>query len=223
MSVKSIVRHLVRNYNPISFTVLRKMRREIRNISVSLLCPDCMGGILFHDLGMQFRSPTVNLMLNQRDFVKFVLRVDHYLEQEFHFFKHPIHNCPCAVLDDITVHFTHYSDPDQAVQKWRERAERLDRNNLFVVLLERDGLTREDILALRDLPVRGLLVFTRKDYPDIPYALKCPILDENGEVGNLLAISPWDGLRGYERYFDFVKWFNESNGENGFDITPYRK
>lgn len=223
MSVKSIVRHLVRNYNPISFTVLRKMRREIRNTSVSLLCPDCMGGILFHDLGMQFRSPTVNLMLDQRDFVKFVLRMDHYLEQEFHFFKHPIHNCPCAALDDITVHFTHYSDPDQAVQKWRERAERLDRNNLFVVLLERDGLTREDILALRDLPVRGLLVFTRKEYPDIPYALKCPILDENGEVGNLLAISPWDGLRGYERYFDFVKWFNESNGENGFDIAPYRK
>lgn len=223
MSFKSIARHMIRNYNPISFVTLRKMRRQIRNTSVSLLCPNCMGGLLFHDLGMQFRSPTVNLMMDQRDFVKFVLHMDYYLEQEFAFFKHPIHDCPCATLSDITVHFTHYPNPEQAVQKWRERAKRLDRNNLFVVLLERDGLTREELLALGELRVRGLLVFTVKEYPDIPYALRCPIIDENGEVGNLLTISPRDGLRGYERYFDFVKWFNESHGENGFDITPYRK
>lgn len=223
MDIKGKLKHLVRNYNPISFVTLRRMRRQIGSTPVSLLCPNCMGGLLFHDLGMQFRSPTVNLMMDQRDFVKFVLHMEHYLEQEFSFFKHPIHDCPCAKLGDITVHFTHYPDPEQAVQKWRERAKRLDRNNMFVVLQERNGLTKEEILSLKDLPVRGLLVFTSKAYPDIPYALRCPIIDENGEVGNLLAISPWDGLRGYERYFDFVKWFNESHGENGFDITPYRK
>ena len=223
MDIKAKLKYMIRNYNPIASANLRRMRREIRNTTVSLLCPNCMGGLLLHDLGMQFRSPTVNLMMEQRDFVKFVLHMEQYLEQDFAFFKHPALTCPCAKLGDITVHFTHYQDPEQAARKWHERAKRLDRDNTFVVLAECDGLTKEDILSLKDLPVRGLLVFTSKDYPDIPYALRCPIIKKDGEVGNLLTISPWDGLRGYERYFDFVKWFNEANRENGFDITPYKK
>lgn len=223
MELWDFLKRVIRTCCPVSFFLLRSMRRRLRNTSASLLCPNCMGGMLFHDLGIPFRSPTVNLMMRQPDFVKFVRDLDDYLAREPVFFTDPDASCPCASLGDITIWFTHYEDAEQAARKWKERSERLDRSNLFVVLQERDGLTREEILSLRNLPVRGLLVFTAGDYPGIPYALRVPVTDETGAVGNLLAASPWDGLRGYERYFDFVKWFNESNGENGFDITPYRR
>lgn len=223
MGLKNLLKHVIRAYHPVSFFHLRSMRRRLRNTSVSLLCPNCMGGLLLHDLGLPFRSPTVNLMMRQPDFVKLVRNLDFYLAREFSFLEQPGDACPCAKLGDITIHFTHYAGPEEAVEKWKARTERLDRSNLFVVLQERDGLTGEEILSLKDLPVRGLLVFTANDYPEVPYALRVPVVDEAGEVGNLLAVSPWDGLRGYERYFDFVRWFNESNGENGFDITPYTR
>ena len=79
------------------------------------------------------------------------------------------------------------------------------------------------ICSLAQLPVRGLLVFTANAYPDIPYTLQLPKYEKDGEVGNILSMSFLDGLREYERYFDFVKWFNESHGENGFDISPYKR
>lgn len=62
---------------------------------------------MFHDLGLQFMSPIVNLMMTQADFVKFGLDMDVFLEQEFVFFKDTNYECPCALLGDITIHFTH--------------------------------------------------------------------------------------------------------------------
>lgn len=58
--------------NPLAIARRNKMQRELKNKEVSFLCPNCIGGILFHDLGLRFLSPTVNLMMTQTDFVKFV-------------------------------------------------------------------------------------------------------------------------------------------------------
>lgn len=223
MDLKKHLRNFIRNNHPVSARQLRTMRREIKNTSASFLCPNCIGGHIFHDMGAQFRSPTVNTMMYQGDFVKFVRNLDHYLSQELCFFTHPEFHFPCAHLDDITVHFTHYTSVKQAVEKWTDRAARLDRDNLFVFLSERDGLTEEDIRSLAQLPVRGLLVFTANAYPDLPYTLQIPKYENDGEVGNILAMSFLDGLREYERYFDFVKWFNEAHGENGLDVSPYKR
>ena len=63
------------------FVHLRRwqMRRGLKNHGMSLFCPYCMGGTLFHDLGLQFCSPTINLMMYQTDFKKFILHLDNYL------------------------------------------------------------------------------------------------------------------------------------------------
>ena len=197
------------------------MQDALINTAPTFLCPNCIGGILFHDLGLQFRSPTVNLMIFQTDFVKFVLHMDDYLAQKLSFFKHPKYDFPCAQLGDITLHFTHYHTEEEAAQKWAERSARIDRDSLFVFLEERDGLTREDILRLGSIHARGLVVFTANAYPDIPYALLIPKYAADGEVGNILAKSYWDDSHEYEKYFDFVKWFNDADGD--FDISPFIK
>ena len=67
-------------------------------------------------------------------------------------------------------------------------------------------------LALQGIQARGLVVFTANSYPDIPYALQIPKYASEGEVGNILTRSYLDGSREYEKYFDFVKWFNEADG-----------
>ena len=220
MNIKEYTKRLIREKNPLVIRRRKKMRKALTNTTPSFLCPNCIGGILFHDLGLKFLSPTVNLMMTQRDFVKFILDMDHYLGKEFLFFKHPEYTCPCAHLGDIVIHFTHYHSEQEAVQKWKERSQRLDRDNLFVFLTERDGITKEEIASLSNLHARGLVVFTVNAYPDIPYALQLPEFEADGEVGSILDQSCLDGSRKYEKYFDFVKWFNEADGGD-FDISRF--
>lgn len=198
------------------------MRKRIKNLTPTFLTPNCMGGLLFHDLGLRFCSPTVNTMLYQTDFVKFVIGLDDYLSYELEFFNHPEYTFPCAHLGDITIHFTHYKTEEEARSKWLERSKRIDKENIFVTCAERDGLTKEDILKLGNIKVRGLMVFTYNDYPDIPYAVQIKKYKNQGEVGNVLRKTVINGAREYEQYFDFVKWFNEANGGN-YDATPYKK
>lgn len=198
------------------------MRRQLVNTTASFLCPNCIGGILFHDLGLKFQSPTVNLMMFQQDFARYVLRLEHYQNQKLLFYKDPSYSCPCARLDDITIHFTHYATEAEAEQKWIERSKRLNIDNLFVFLEERDALTYEQMQLLGKLDLKGLVIFTANKYPDLPYCLYLPDYEKDGEVGNILEKNRLDDSRRYEKYFDFVKWFNEAAG-SGYDITPFSR
>lgn len=85
MEAKESIKRILSENNPIAIKRRSEMRRALTNSAPSFLCPNCIGGLLFHDLGLQFRSPTVNLMMYQTDFVKFVLNLDDYLEQKLIF------------------------------------------------------------------------------------------------------------------------------------------
>ena len=45
----------------------------------TIFCSTCIGGMISHNLGLQFMSPTVNLWLTPSDFVKFVSNLNKYL------------------------------------------------------------------------------------------------------------------------------------------------
>lgn len=222
MQIKELLKNLISKTNPLAYMRRKKMRSSLINTQPSFLCPNCIGGILFHDLGLQFRSPTINTMMEQQDFAKFVSHLDHYLQQELIFFQKDGFDCPCAHLDDIDIHFTHYQTPEEAAEKWNARKERIDFKNLFIFLSERDQLTPEDIRNLANIQCRGLVVFTANSYPDIPYTLHVPALTEGNVVGNVLQKSWKDESRAYEHYFDFIKWFNEANG-SPYSIAPFAK
>lgn len=214
------IKKVINEYNPFVILHRKRMRKALNNDNITFFCPNCIGGILFHDLGLRFCSPTVNLMMTQTDFVKFILNFDYYINKDFEFFNHEEYTCPCAKLDDITVHFTHYHSPEDAVHKWKERVKRINKDNTFIFLTERDGITEESIRELSKLKARGIVVFTAKKYPDIKYSVYIDKYAESGEIGNILEKSLLNGKREYEKYFDFIKWFNEADGGD-YDVTPY--
>lgn len=215
--IKSIVQSLSK-YNPIRKRTIKNMRNRIINTNATFLTPNCIGGILFHDLGLRFMSPTVNLMMTQKDFLQFVLHLDDYLNGDFEFFQHEDYTCPCAKLktlnsdQEIVIHFTHYHNETEALDKWNERKKRIDKENIFVFIEERDGITKNDFEILKTLNVKGVVAFTCNEYPDLPFAVCLPQYKKFGEVGNILKYSHLTGKREYEKYFDFVKWFNEADG-----------
>lgn len=218
MDIKIKIKNVISKYNPLAIIRRKKMQCRLLNNGFSLICPNCLGGMLLHDLQLPFLSPTVNLMMYQREFVKFVLDMDYYLSQKLRFYDDPDYACPCAKLGDgnkaVTIHFTHYKNKDEAEQYWQKRIPRINNDNLFVIAMEKDGMNKEDIVRLGTLKIRGLVVFTAHNYSDIPYACWIPKYQTDGVVGNILVRSYLNDKKEYERYFDFVKWFNEANGGN---------
>ena len=76
----------------------------------SIICRHCWGGLLYHTLGLQFRSPFINMFIMEADFNKLAKNFNHYMQQELVFLKEghdPIlnHNYPIVKLDDITIYF----------------------------------------------------------------------------------------------------------------------
>ena len=70
---------------------------------------------------------------------------------------------PVGRLDDIHVYFTHYGSFEQAKRKWDERLQRLNMDNLYVVMVEKDGCTEQDLAAFDQLNYKHKVVFTVRE------------------------------------------------------------
>lgn len=50
-----------------------------------LLSPRTVWGEVYHDWGLPFNSPTINLWMVQPDFLKFVTNIQYYIKEELSF------------------------------------------------------------------------------------------------------------------------------------------
>ena len=55
-------------------------RNSVKNNDITLITRDCIGGILYHQLGRKFLSPTINLFLTPTDFNYFCLYLKEYID-----------------------------------------------------------------------------------------------------------------------------------------------
>ena len=50
---------------------IKRKKAKLINNDVTILCSDCIGGVIYNDFNMRFNSPTINLYIKPSDFVKF--------------------------------------------------------------------------------------------------------------------------------------------------------
>lgn len=81
-----------------------------------------MCGVILHELGERFNSPTVNLFFDAEDFIKFLEKLDYYLSQTL-VEAQSDKNYPIAKLDDITIYFMYYPSFDEAKTIWEKNRE----------------------------------------------------------------------------------------------------
>ena len=120
----------------------RIVKKKVDFSEISLISQNCIGGIIYHDANQRFLSPTVNLYILPKDFIKFVNNLDYYLSltPKVEMGK----DYPIGTLGDIQINFMHYSSPEEAVEKWEERKQRINFDKIFVIMVERDGFDDED-------------------------------------------------------------------------------
>ncbi|MDU8925556.1 DUF1919 domain-containing protein [Pasteurellaceae bacterium LIM206] len=183
-----------------------RYRQRLRNHSMSVIASNCNGALILHDLGEQFRSPFVNLYLEPQDFIRYLQHFNDYRHAELSF-EPSDKPYPVAKLADIRIHFMHYHSAQEAKTKWIERSARLNPDNLFIMMTDRDGCTYDDLLAFDKLPYKNKVVFTHKDYPEIHSAFYIKGFEQQKQVGDLFEFMGYSGKKYFDQ-FDYVSWFN---------------
>lgn len=207
----NFLRNIARKMNKFFRNIRNNIhRRKLTNTDFSLFASNCNGCVLLHDLGQKFNSPFVNLFLDADDYLKFLKNPHHYLGCcEFTFIREDGIEYPLAMLGDIKVHFVHYATAEDAVQKWNERKQRINWDNLFIMMTDRDGCTYEHLEQFDNLPYNNKVVFTNKKYEEFDSAFYLRGFETQPCVGSCIAFRNCFGKR-YLDDFDYISWFNNS-------------
>ena len=185
-----------------------KNRKKLKNKNFTVISSNCNGGVILNELNQRFNSPTVNLFFEAEDYIKFLERMSYYLKCELIEIKKSNIKYPMGRLDDVTIHFMHYISFDDAKDKWNRRVQRIQNDNIFVMMTDRDGCTSEIISRFDKLPFKKKVIFTSKEMKEIKSAFYINGFENDGQVGELSSFVSVFSIKKYYDKFDFVKWFN---------------
>lgn len=190
--------------------IIRNNRVKLFNKTPCIIASNCNGGIIYHDLGLKFLSPTINLFFYPQDYLKFIMNLDHYVKAQL---CPPIvvenNRYPIGILDDIELHFMHYKTFEEAAKHWQKRIKRVDFANLFFIMTDRDGCTYEQIKTFDELPYKNKVIFTHKEYPEFNSAFYIKGFENEEEVGILSNFRKYSWKR-YLDDFNYVDFLNNS-------------
>ena len=116
---------------------LEEFQNSNKNKDFTLIARDCIGGVLYHQLGLKFLSPTINLFFTPEDFNYFCLYLKDYIDCDLKESIEADIDYPVGVLapedkKPIKVHFMHYESYSEAEAKWNERKKRINWDNIYV-------------------------------------------------------------------------------------------
>ncbi len=203
--IKTTVNQLQRKF------INHQLKSRLKNHGMTVISANCVGAFVLHDLGEPFNSPFVNLYLSPKNFIRYLQNIDFYQRQSLEFIFSE-KNYPIGKLADIEIHFMHYRDEQEAREKWQTRSARINPDNLFIIMTDKDGtqgITYENLVAFDQLPFKNKVVFTHKPYPELRTAFYIKGFEQHNQVGDLFAFSGWNGMKYYDQ-FDYVAWFNQT-------------
>lgn len=208
-------KYLIRFRDYTNAIINNRNKKRLKNKDFSLISSNCVGGFILHNLNIHFNTPTINLFFYAEDYIKFLENLKENLSADIIEVRDLNLGYPVGKInDEITIHFMHYKNFNEAKKKWQERARRVDFNNLFIMMTDRDGCDEKSIKKFDNLPFENKVIFTHKPYPNIKSAFFIKEFIEEESVGHLFQYKRGiQGLLGYKYYdnFDYVSFFNNSN------------
>lgn len=197
---------------------IEKQRKGLENTEFSIISSNCNGGVLSSDLGLEFKSPFVNLFIKASDYVKLLGDLKGYMSEELHFVKEedPIYgnvSYPTAYLRDVKIYFMHYDSDEEARDAWERRKKRINWDNLYILFTDRSGCIQKDLEDFDKLPYEHKVVFTHVAHPEIKSSFYIKGYENEDKVPILSAFE--DESKPVKRIydqFDFVEWLNRREG-----------
>ena len=191
-------------------------RDRLKNTNFTIISSNCLGGIIYHELGVRFNSPTINMYFEASDYIKFLKNLNYYLNVEIKPYKDSTLDYPVAIIDDIKLYCVHYNSFNEVKELWERRCKRVNKDNLFVIMTQRDGCTENDINEFNELSYKNKVIFVNEKYKNIESAYYIKNTDDfknNGIIDLSKYISIFSGKR-YIDLFDYVSFLNNETKYN---------
>jgi len=134
-----------------------RMRRALRVSGFTLLTNNCLGGLLYHELGHPFLSPLINIYMNNADFLRLCAELPAHLALPLEFLDAPGADCPVAKLGTLTIKFPHEPSEESARANWERRKARVRTDRLYVIFLDIGNATEAERAAFDALPQENRL------------------------------------------------------------------
>lgn len=163
---------------------IRKAQKAFTNRDVTIISQNCIGGVVSHDMNMPFRSPTVNLFFPVDDFVRFVGRLEHYLNMDL--LLSWAEEYPVGKLGDVELHFVHYTTCQEAKTAWERRKNRVNMRNVVVLSTDRDGFDDGVFAKWKEIPYPKLLFTACEKYAGDKDSIFFPQYNKSGYVPDLI-------------------------------------
>lgn len=127
-----MIKHVIKSYIYKRQTQIDcKNRARLKNKDITLICSNCAGGIIYHWLGLKFNSPFINLYMTGEDYIKALENWNEFLNAEILEDTHNNMSYPVGIgYLGIKIHFMHYANFEEAINKWNERKLRINFNNI---------------------------------------------------------------------------------------------
>lgn len=117
--------------------------RQLVNREVTIISNNCIAGVIYHDCGLRFLSPTVNLWFPTEDFFTYAANLLEYSPQQGaelrEIFEEGI-SYPLGLLTPksgdlpaIKLYFQHYPSFELAKEKWEQRSKRINLENICMI------------------------------------------------------------------------------------------
>lgn len=194
---------------------LKQLRKRNQNHNFSLVTNNCVGGVICHDLGEQFRSPTVNLWIPNDCFLAFAQNLQYYLSCEIEEIQDESKPYPVGRIipqDEqhipITLYFQHYQSFEEACAKWKERSKRVNYDQLYFIWDYDKNECSDELLMFDRWDVRKLVIL-HEPIRGIQHFELTTCYQNAPQHGKLLKVIEETG----KRYLDEIDYLGFLNGE----------
>lgn len=206
--------------NPIAIYQKRKHEKSARarfdyekNGDMSVISANCIGGEIYHILGLKFTSPLINTSMDRNDFSKLAANLKDYFASEL-IVQEKNNNgewvgklTSSITGETVSIAFVHERDREQILKQWNSRVKRVNYSNLYLIN-DNIGLSEESMELMSRVICTNYIIFTSCQ----PKNSHCHCLKEyKGQkfVGTYQG-KRIDGLFKFQKMWDFVAWFNGS-------------
>lgn len=192
-----------------------RKQKKLKNRTPSIISNNCIGGVIYHDMGLKFLSPTINLWFKTSDFLAFVKDLKYYLNCDIEETFEEGKNYPIGLLKkgdtEIRVYFMHYQSFAEAKKHWIERSKRIDYNNLYIILEHPSPLLLDSDTwkNFSELDIKNKIIITGDTEFQDEHIVHLNIYEKGHFPGKILHSKGKFSIKRYLDDFDYISFFNQ--------------
>lgn len=189
-------------------------KRKLKNVSPTIISSDCFGTFVYHNLGLKFRSPTINLFFSNQDFWIFVNDLESFLsaeviEEKDRSVQYPVGSIT-ANEKKVYINFMHYKSFEEAKEKWDERKQRVSFDNIYIIQVIPKA-TSYDVEQFDLIPFKNKMLVTSSciESKTGTVAVHKVMQKKNYKVGQIFKYPTLLSFKRYMDDIDYVSFLNQ--------------